>query len=65
MSLKNFHIAFVIVSFLFSALFAAWCLLMPGLPAMFQIMGWMSAAGAVFLLVYGFRFFRKIRGVIT
>jgi len=65
MSLKHFHIAFISITVLFAAGFAAWCLLVPGLPQMFQVMGWLSAAGAIFLLVYGIRFLKKINTVIT
>lgn len=65
MSLKHFHIAFIAITVLSAAGFAAWCLLVPGLPAMFQVMGWLSAAGAILLFVYGIRFLKKVKSVIS
>lgn len=64
MSLKNFHIAFIIICVLFTGGFAAWCFLVPGLPSMFTAMGWISAIGALSLLVYGVRFLKKSKNVI-
>ena len=65
MSLKLFHIAFITISSLSAAGFAAWCLLTPNLPGMFQIMGWLSVVGAIALVVYGIRFYKKAKSVIT
>lgn len=65
MSLKHFHIAFIAVTVLSAAGFAAWCLLTPNLPGMFEVMGWLSVVGAVGLLVYGIRFYKKAKSVIT
>ena len=65
MSLKNFHIAFITICVLFTGGFAAWCLLVPGLPAMFTAMGWISASGGLLLLVYGIRFLKKAKNVIV
>ena len=65
MSLKHFHIAFIAITVLFSAGFAAWCLLVPELPTMFRVMGWLSAVGAVFLIIYGIRFLKKMKTVIS
>lgn len=64
MSLKNFHIAFITICVLFTGGFSAWCLLVPGLPSMFVTMGWISAAGGLFLLIYGIRFLKKAKNVI-
>lgn len=63
MSLKNFHIAFVTVTVLFFAGLAAWCLLIDGLPAMYRSMGWLSAASSLGMLVYGIRFFKKVKAI--
>jgi len=65
MSLKHFHIAFIIVCLLFAWGLAAWCLLIPGRSGMFQVMGWISAVGGLALLIYGIRFLKKSKDVIT
>ncbi len=65
MSLKNFHIAFITICVLFTGGLAAWCLLIPELPPMFTAMGWISAAGALLLLIYGIRFLKKAKNVIV
>ena len=65
MSLKHFHIAFITIVVLGSWLFGAWCLLSRGLPPMFTIMGWASIVGGFGLLIYGIRFLKKIRNVIS
>ena len=64
MSLKLFHVPFVVICVLFAWGFGAWCLLLPGLPEMFQWMGWASVAGGAVLLVYGVRFLKKMKSVI-
>lgn len=65
MSLKNFHIAFIAIVVVSAWGFAAWCLLFPELPSMFEIMGWLSLFGGLGLLIYGIRFLRKAKHVIT
>lgn len=65
MSLKHFHIGFITISVLSAAGFAAWCLLTPNLPGMFEVMGWLSVIGAIGLLIYGIRFYKKAKSVIT
>lgn len=65
MSLKFFHIAFIAICLLSAWGFAAWCLLTRGLPGMFDVMGWISLVGGVLLLVYGIRFVRKAKDVIS
>lgn len=65
MSLKNFHIAFIIIVVFSAWGFAAWCLLFPELPSMFQIMGWTSLVGGFAALIYGIRFLKKSKSVIT
>lgn len=64
MSLKHFHIAFVSVCTFFFAVLGAWCLLVDALPDMYRIMGWLSLACGVGMLVYGIRFVRKTRTLI-
>ena len=65
MSLKKFHIAFIIVCLIFTWGFAAWWLFIPGLPGMFTAMGWISAFGGLLLFIYGIRFLKKSKSVIT
>ncbi len=65
MSLKYFHIAFITFCVLFALGFSAWCLLMPGQPQVLEYMGWFSLVGGVALLVYGIRFYKKIKNVIV
>ena len=65
MSLKHFHLAFIFFCAFFSLGFAAWCLLVPGLPKMFFAMGCISALGGVVLVYYGVRFVRKTRKLVT
>lgn len=65
MSLKFFHIAFITICLLSAWGFAAWCLLRRELPVMFDVMGWLSLVGGLLLLVYGIRFVRKSKNLIT
>ncbi len=64
MSLRTFHIAFITVSTLFFWGFAAWCLLVTGLPEMFVAMGWASAVCGLGMLVYGIRFLKKTKALV-
>lgn len=64
MSLKHFHIAFIAVSSLFCIGLGAWCLLVEGLPAGLRAMGWLSFVGAAGLVVYGVRFYKKLRNFV-
>ncbi len=64
MSLKHFHIAFVTICTLFFGGLGAWCLLFEGLPFGIRVMGWISLVCAVVMLVYGIRFFKKIRTLV-
>ncbi len=64
MSLKHFHIAFITISVLFCAGLGAWCLFVDGLPGTLRAMGWLSLVGAAGLLVYGIRFYKKIRNLV-
>ncbi len=64
MSLRAFHIAFITISTLFFGGFAAWCLLVTGLPEMFKVMGWGSVVCAFGMLVYGIRFLKKTKTLV-
>ena len=64
MSLKSFHITFITVSTLFFWGFAAWCLLLAGLPQMFVIMGWISVAFGFGMIYYGIRFLKKTKSLV-
>jgi len=64
MSLKHFHVAFVTVCTFFFSVLGAWCLLVDALPDMYRIMGWLSLACGVAMVVYGIRFLRKTRTLI-
>ena len=57
MSLKQFHIIFIVMSVLSSAGFAAWAFTRFQAELGVLLMGGMSAVAAVGLLVYGFWFF--------
>ena len=62
MSLKYFHIVFIIMSVLLSAGFAAWAFTRYQAEVGVQVMGGMSAVITVGLLVYGFWFLKKFKG---
>lgn len=65
MSLKHFHIFFIFFVVFTGLLFAAFALLVNGLPAGFAAMGWLSLVGSLALAAYGVRFIRKARKVIV
>ena len=65
MSLKYFHILFIVMSVLTTVGFGLWALLVNGLPGGFRVMGVFSLLGGVALLVYGFRFMKKLKSIIT
>ena len=65
MSLKAFHIVFISVSTVLSAVFALWCFrefARSQQPVAF-VGGALGALGVAGLLVYGVRFVRRARGV--
>ncbi len=64
MSLKHFHIAFVAICVISAWAFAAWCLAAPGLDSGLRGLGVVSFLGGVALLVYGVRFYRKIKDLV-
>lgn len=61
MSLKAFHVFFVIVSALFTSLLGVWLLRSNG-PVAFAVG---SLASSFILVLYGFSFLRKVRSIIT
>lgn len=65
MSLKHFHIFFIVLAILTCLGFGAWAILFPKLDIGLRIMGWISAVVGVGLVGYGIIFVRKARTVIT
>ena len=65
MSLKHFHIVFIVLAILCTIGFAAWALLMPRLEVSLRAIGWFSAVLGVGLTIYGGWFWKKSRHVIT
>jgi hypothetical protein len=61
MSLKAFHIFFIIVSIVFAAGLSAWAFKTGASDAL----GFVSGASSVLLLVYGMAFLKKARSIIT
>jgi uncharacterized RDD family membrane protein YckC len=62
MSLRSFHIVFVIVSALLCAFLAVWGLLLSGDTGMLsRTVGFTGVAGLLLLPVYGSYFLRKAR----
>jgi hypothetical protein len=61
MSLKAFHIFFIIVSIVFAAGLSAWAFKTGASDAL----GFVSGASSLLLLVYGMAFLRKARSIIT
>ena len=59
MSLKAFHVIFIIVSILLAAGCAAWSFFNQTSPAF----GWASAVAAVALVLYGIWFVKKSRKI--
>ena len=64
MSLKYFHILFILLSVMITVGFGCWALLATGLPGGFRWMGGLSLAGGVFLVFYGIRFLKKTKSII-
>lgn len=61
MSLKAFHILFIVLSILLSAACAVWAFV----NGVEMIFGIACAGVAVALIIYGFAFLRKARRIIT
>lgn len=64
MSLKLFHILFILISGLTTLLFGLWAVLVNGLPDGFKLMGWISLSGTFLLVIYGIRFLKKSKSII-
>lgn len=64
MSLKYFHILFIVLSVLTTVGFGLWALLVNGLPDGFKIMGGVSLFLGVILFIYGIRFLKKSKKII-
>lgn len=65
MSLKVFHICFIVISVLLTGGFGVWALMVNGLPGAFRIMGGVSLLGAIILVFYGIRFLKKAKSIIV
>ena len=66
MSLKGFHILFIVLAILVSFGFAGWVFfLASGMSALETVMGILSAALGVVLVPYGVWFVIKSRRIIT
>lgn len=61
MSLKVFHVVFIIMAIALAVLCAAWSFGNHTAPAF----GWCSVLAALILCAYGVWFFRKARNIIT
>lgn len=62
MSLKQFHIVFIVMSVMLSAGFAAWAFTRYQPPGSVLLMGGLSAMSAVALMIYGVWFLKKLKG---
>ena len=67
MSLKHFHIVFIVLAVLSSLGFGAWALMSDAAASSdaIRVTGWLSLILAAGLAVYGVWFFRKAKHVIT
>ncbi len=61
MSLKSFHLVFIIASILLSGFFSYWAFV----NQVSSTVGYISGAVSVTLFVYGVSFVRKARKIIT
>ncbi len=61
MSLKSFHLVFIIASVLLAAFFSFWSFE----NRVSETLGWISAIVSFVLAVYGIYFVRKARRIIT
>ncbi len=62
MSLKQFHIVFIVMAVLLSAGFAVWAFTRYQPQGGVMMMGGMSAVAAVALMIYGVWFLKKLKG---
>lgn len=65
MSLKHFHLLFIVIAALFCLLFGAWALLAMDVSATIRGMGVFSVILGGALVAYGVYFLRKSRRIIT
>lgn len=68
MSLKNFHLVFISLAVLCCLGFAAWTWWIASVEVLTPVLrgaAMTSAAGSFVLVLYGIRFYRKSRGIIT
>ena len=65
MSLKHFHVLFIVLAALFCVAFGAWALLVAGQGAGVKGMGVFSVILGGILACYGAYFFKKARRIIT
>ncbi|MBL9154871.1 MAG: hypothetical protein JNK37_20490 [Verrucomicrobiales bacterium] len=65
MSLKHFHVLFIVLAALFCLAFGAWALLVAGQGAEVRGMGIFSIILGGILAYYGAYFFKKARRIIT
>jgi len=65
MSLKSFHIFFIVVSTLATFGFGIWSLLESGRTGQTSdiVLGVISLAASVSLVIYGLRFFKKLKQI--
>jgi hypothetical protein len=63
MSLKAFHVAFVVCSVLLAVGFGVWALLQRTGGTLYLVLGLVSFAVAAGLVVYGVWFLKKLKGV--
>ena len=65
MSLKHFHIVFIVLAVLLCAGFGAWTFLAEDLTKAIRATGVFSLVLAIVLTLYGVWFYRKSKRVIT
>lgn len=63
MSLKAFHVAFVVCSVLLAVGFGVWALAREGGGTLYLLLGLLSFGIAIGLVVYGVWFLKKLKGV--
>jgi len=62
MSLKQFHIVFIVMAVLLSAGFAAWAFTRHPVELEVLVMGVISVVATLSLMVYGVWFLKKLKG---
>jgi hypothetical protein len=64
MSLKYFHLLFIVLSILITVGFGLWAMLLNGLPGGLRVLGGISFFLGVLLFWYGVRFLKKSKSII-